>query len=85
MMLDPGGLIATGLLATMLVTGAVALLVNDLLVAAALFGVFSFAAAAWFAALGAVDVAFTEACVGGALTTILLVAATFRTTRRLDR
>lgn len=85
MTIDPGGVLATGLLAAMLLTGAAALLVNDLLAAAALFGVFSFAAAAWFAVLGAVDVAFTEACVGGALSTILLVAAAFRTTRRLDR
>ena len=69
----------------MLVTGVAALVVNDLLAAASLFGVFSFAAAAWFAVLGAVDVAFTEACVGGALSTILLVAATFRTNRRLDQ
>ncbi len=85
MTIDPGGLIGIGLLVAMLVTGVAALVVNDLLAAASLFGVFSFAAAAWFAVLGAVDVAFTEACVGGALSTILLVAATFRTNRRLDQ
>lgn len=85
MTIDPGGLIGVGLLTAMVITGAAALLVDDLLAAASLFGVFSFAATAWFAVLGAVDVAFTEACVGGALTTILLVAATFRTSRSLDR
>ena len=78
------GLVSNGLLAAMLVSAAAALFVKDLLAAAALFGVFSFAAATWFALLGAVDVAFTEACVGGALTTILFVSTAFRTARKLD-
>lgn len=79
-----GHLISLGLLAVMLVSGACALAVRDLLAAAALFGVFSLAAATWFALMGAVDVAFTEACVGGALTTILFVSTAFRTSRRFD-
>ena len=79
-----GHLISVGLLAVMLLSGATALAVRDLLAAAALFGVFSFAAATWFALMGAVDVAFTEACVGGALTTILFVSTAFRTSRRFD-
>ena len=83
-MIPSPGVIAVGLLAVMLVSAATALMVNDLLVAAALFGVFSFSAATWFALVGAVDVAFTEACVGGALSTILFVSAAFRTRRRLD-
>jgi len=81
---DPAGLLATGLLAVMLITAVVALTLDDLLAAAVLFGGFSFAAATWFALLGAVDVAFTEACVGGALTTILLVSTAFRTRRKFD-
>ncbi|MCY4626287.1 MAG: DUF4040 domain-containing protein [Acidobacteria bacterium] len=79
-----GHLISIGLLAVMVVSAACALAVKDLLAAAALFGVFSFSAATWFALMGAVDVAFTEACVGGALTTILFVSTAFRTSRRLD-
>ena len=79
-----GHLISLGLLAVMLLSGATALAVRDLLAAAALFGVFSFSAATWFALMGAVDVAFTEACVGGALTTILFVSTAFRTSRRFD-
>ncbi len=79
-----GHLISIGLLAVMVVSAACALGVKDLLAAAALFGVFSFSAATWFALMGAVDVAFTEACVGGALTTILFVSTAFRTSRRLD-
>ena len=78
-----GHLISIGLLAVMVVSAACALGVKDLLAAAALFGVFSFSAATWFALMGAVDVAFTEACVGGALTTILFVSTAFRTSRRL--
>ena len=79
-----GQLISIGLLGVMLVSAACALVVKDLLAAAALFGVFSFSAATWFARMGAVDVAFTEACVGGALTTILFVSTAFRTSRRFD-
>ena len=77
-------MIGIGLLAVMLVSAVAALAVNDLLAAAAFFGVFSFSAATWFALFGAVDVAFTEACVGGALSTILFVSAAFRTNRKFD-
>ncbi len=79
-----GHLISIGLLAAMVVSAACALAVKDLLAAAALFGAFSFLTATWFALVGAVDVAFTEACVGGALTTILFVSTAFRTGRRFD-
>ena len=82
--MSEGHLISVGLLGVMVVSAACALTVKDLLAAAALFGVFSFSAATWFALMGAVDVAFTEACVGGALTTILFVSTAFRTSRRLD-
>ncbi len=77
-------LVATGLLAVMILVAIASLLVKDVLAAAALFGVFSFAAATWFALLGAVDVAFTEASVGGALSAILLVSVAFRTSRWFD-
>lgn len=83
-MTDPGGLVGVGLLLLMVASAAAALLMRDLLAATAFFGVFSFAAATWFAFLGAVDVAFTEACVGGALSTILFVSTAYRTRRRFD-
>ncbi len=83
-MTDPSALVATGLLVVMLVVAIAALLVRDVLAAAVLFGVFSFAAATWFALLGAVDVAFTEASVGGALSTILFVSVASRTSRWFD-
>ena len=83
-MMVAGHLISLGLLAVMLISAGCALGVKDLLAAALLFGVFSFSAATWFALLGAVDVAFTEACVGGALTTILFVSTAFRTKRKFD-
>lgn len=83
-MTDPGGFLGIGLLLLMVFSAGAALLMRDLLAATAFFGVFSFAAATWFAFLGAVDVAFTEACVGGALSTILLVSTAFRGRRRLD-
>ena len=79
-----GHLVIIGLLAVMLISAGCALAVKDLLTAAALFGVFSFLTATWFALMGAPDVAFTEACVGGALTTILFVSTAFRTGRRFD-
>ena len=82
--MDDIQLLSVGLLAAMVVSAVCALAVEDLLAAGALFGVFSFAAATWFALMGAVDVAFTEACVGGALTTILFVSTAFRTSRRFD-
>lgn len=79
-----GHLVSIGLLAVMVVSAGCALAVKDLLTAAALFGVFSFLTATWFALMGAPDVAFTEACVGGALTTILFVSTAFRTGRKFD-
>ncbi len=83
-MTDPSALAATGLLAVMVVVAIAALLVRDVLAATALFGIFSFAAATLFAMLGAVDVAFTEASVGGALSAILFVSVAFRTSRWFD-
>jgi len=41
--------------------------------------VFSFFSAIFFATLGALDVAFTEAAVGAAVTTVFFVSALFRT------
>jgi len=47
-----------------------------------LLSVFSFVSALLYAVLGAVDVGFTEATVGGGITGVLLLVLIYRTTRR---
>lgn len=59
-----------------------ALNVKDLLGAGILFSAYSFLLCLLWAIMGAVDVAFTEASVGAGVSTVLFVAAVFRTTRR---
>lgn len=59
-----------------------AITVKDLLGAAILFGAYSFMLCLLWAIMGAVDVAFTEASVGAGISTVLFVAAVFRTSRR---
>jgi uncharacterized MnhB-related membrane protein len=61
--------------------GIGALAVKDLLGAVILFGAYSFMMCLLWAIMGAVDVAFTEASVGAGVSTVLFVAAIFRTTR----
>ncbi len=56
--------------------------VRDLLAAAVIFGVYSFLMCLLWAEMGAVDVAFTEATVGAGVSTVLFIAAIYRTTRR---
>ena len=63
-----------------LAVGAIS--VKDLLSAAILFGAYSFMMCLLWAIMGAVDVAFTEASVGAGISTVLFVAAIFRTSRR---
>lgn len=59
-----------------------AITVRDLLGAAVLFGAYSFMMCLLWGIMGAVDVAFTEASVGAGVSTVLFVAAVFRTSRR---
>lgn len=61
-----------------------ALTVKDLLGAAILFGAYSFMMCLLWAIMGAVDVAFTEASVGAGVSTVMFVAAVFRTSRRTE-
>ena len=65
-----------------LVLAVAAISVKDLLGAAVLFGAYSFMMCLLWAIMGAVDVAFTEASVGAGVSTVLFVAAVFRTDRR---
>ncbi len=64
------------------VLAVAAISVRDLLGAAVLFGAYSFMLCLLWAMTGAVDVAFTEAAVGAGVSTVLFVAAVFRTDRR---
>ncbi len=61
--------------------GIGALMVRDLVGAGILFSAYSFMMCLLWAIMGAVDVAFTEASVGAGVSTVLFVAAVFKTTR----
>ena len=65
-----------------IICGIAAITVRDLLGAAILFGAYSFMMCLLWSIMGAVDVAFTEASVGAGVSTVLFVAAVFRTSRR---
>jgi len=79
--LDP---LAVVFLTLMIICAISVLSVHDLLTSVIIFGTFSFFSATYFAILGAVDVAFTEAAVGGAITAVFFVTAIFRTDRGAD-
>ena len=79
--LDP---LAVVFLTLMIICAISVLAVRDLLTSVTIFGTFSFFSATYFAILGAVDVAFTEAAVGAAITTVFFVTAIFRTDRGAD-
>ncbi len=65
-----------------IICGVAAITIRDLLAAAILFSAYSFLMCLLWAIMGAVDVAFTEASVGAGVSTVLFVAAVFRTSRR---
>ena len=46
------------------------------------FGIYSFLICLLWAEMGAVDVAFTEAAVGAGVSTVIMIATVFSTTRR---
>jgi uncharacterized MnhB-related membrane protein len=70
------------ILCFVIIIAVFAVSVRDLLAAAILFGAYSFLMCLLWAIMGAVDVAFTEATVGAGVSTVLFVAAVFRTSRR---
>jgi multicomponent Na+:H+ antiporter subunit B len=72
----------TGLFVLLLPLAAVAVRAGDLLIAALALGAYGFVMALIWSALGAVDVAFTEAVVGAGATTVFFLAALLRTSRR---
>lgn len=69
------------LLILLVVTAIVALRVRDLLSATMIFSVYSFLICLLWAEMGAVDVAFTEACVGAGVSAVFLIATIFNTSR----
>lgn len=70
------------ILAFVIICGIGAITVKDLLGASILFGAYSFMMCLLWSIMGAVDVAFTEASVGAGVSTVLFVAAVFRTSRK---
>jgi uncharacterized MnhB-related membrane protein len=59
-----------------------AIQIKDLLGAVIILGAFSFFMCLLYAQMGAVDVAFTEACVGAGVGTVFFIAAVHKTKRR---
>lgn len=72
-------------LVLIIVAAVGALAVRELMAAVIIFGAFSFFCAIYFAVLGAVDVAFTEAAVGAAITTLFFVTALYRAGEQRER
>ncbi len=70
------------LLVFVIITGIAALQIKDLLSAVVILGAFSFFMCLVYTEMGAVDVAFTEACVGAGVGTVLFIAAVHKTERR---
>jgi len=70
------------ILLIVVICGIASITVKDLLGAVILFSAYSFMMCLLWAIMGAVDVAFTEASVGAGVSTVLCLAAVFRTTRR---
>ncbi|MFH1723586.1 MAG: hydrogenase subunit MbhD domain-containing protein [Elusimicrobiota bacterium] len=62
-------------LALLIVVAVAALEAPDLLAAVILFGAFSFFSATFYAIVGALDVAFTEAALGAVIATVFFVSA----------
>lgn len=66
----------------LIIMAIISLTVKNMLVAVVTLSVFSFVSALLYTIMGAVDVAFTEAVVGGGVTGVLFVVLIFKTTRR---
>jgi energy-converting hydrogenase B subunit D len=70
------------LLIVLVALGLIALRVTDLLAAVVVLSAYSFVMALLFAAMGAVDVAFTEATLGAGVSGVLFVVSLFSMERR---
>lgn len=74
--------IKIAMLLLVIVCAVASITIRDLLGAAVVFGTYSFMMCILWTAMAAVDVAFTEATIGAGISTVLMIAAVFRTTRR---
>ncbi len=70
------------ILSMVIICAIATLMVKDLMATAVLFGAYSFMMCLLWAAMAAVDVAFTEASVGAGVSTVFFVAAILRTRKR---
>ena len=70
------------ILVFLVVTAVIALTLKDLLAAAMVLGIYSFLMCLLWAEMGAVDVAFTEAAVGAGVSTVIMIATIYQTTRK---
>lgn len=66
----------------LIIAALISLAIKNLLTAVVTLSVFSFISALLYTSMGAVDVGFTEAVVGGGVTGVLLVILIFRTSRK---
>lgn len=66
----------------LIIAAVLALEIKNLLAAVVSLTVFSFLSALLYVAMGAVDVGFTEAVVGGGISGVFFVVTIFRTTRK---
>ncbi|MCK4337855.1 MAG: DUF4040 domain-containing protein [Candidatus Aminicenantes bacterium] len=66
----------------LIIAALISLTVRNLLTAVVTLTVFSFASALLYVIMGAVDVGFTEAVVGGGITGVFMVILIFKTSRR---
>lgn len=74
--------IDNAVLVLVIICAVAAINIKDLLGAGIIFGAYSFMMCLLWSVMGAVDVAFTEASVGAGVSTVLFIAAVFRTSRR---
>jgi len=75
-------LLLAALLVLLVIMALAAVRAGDLLIAVLALGAYGFVMALTWAAIGAADVSFTEAVVGAGATTVFMLAALLRTTRR---
>jgi multicomponent Na+:H+ antiporter subunit B len=69
----------------LIISALFSLAVRNLITAVITLTVFSFASALLYAVMGAVDVGFTEAVIGGGITGVLMVVLIYRTRRKEGR
>lgn len=82
---DPSLALSTALLVLMIIAALAIVRTTNLFAVAILSSVYSLLCAVWFVAMDAVDVAFTEACVGAGVSAALFLAALAHTGDRAKK